>query len=91
MFTDILFQHSLPDLSCTQAGCILDFNFREKTRFNSPGACSLEYMNGIKIIIEHLLNWDTVNQKSKGEGILGTVEAFGPAHEEQGRKTLHSH
>ena len=91
MFTNISFQHSLPDLACTQADCILDFNFREKTRFNSPGACSLEYMNGIKIIIEHLLNWDTVNQKSKGEGILGTVEAFGPAHEEQGRKTLHSH
>ena len=32
-----------------------------------------------------------ITRKSKGEGILGTVEAFGPAHEEQGRKTLHSH
>jgi hypothetical protein len=27
----------------------------------------------------------------KGEGIFGTVIAFAPAHEEQGRRSLHSH
>ena len=30
-------------------------------------------------------------QTSKGKGILGSVVAFAPVDEEQGRKTLHSH
>ena len=31
------------------------------------------------------------NQRAKGKGVLGTVISFGPADEEQGRGTLHSH
>ena len=31
------------------------------------------------------------NQESKGPGIFGTVIAYAPADEEQGRKTLHHH
>ena len=37
-----------------------------------------------------MLQWDK-NQRPKGDGIFGQVVAFVPAHEEQGRKTLHSH
>jgi len=43
------------------------------------------------IVIETLFNWDTKNQEAKGPGIFGTVVAFAPADEEQGRKTLHRH
>jgi len=56
-----------------------------------PGACSLEFQNIMDIVIEPLFNWDTKNQEAKGPGIFGTVVAFAPADEEQGRKTLHRH
>ena len=42
-------------------------------------------------MVEDLLQWDPVNQKSKGKGILGSLLAFAAANEEQGRNTLHSH
>ena len=42
-------------------------------------------------MIEDLLQWDLQKQVAKGKGVLGTVKAFAPADEEQGRKTLHSH
>ena len=38
-----------------------------------------------------MLNWDPNKQQARGKGIFGTVLAFAPAHEEQGRRTLHSH
>ena len=56
-----------------------------------PGACSLEYQNVKKIIIETLLQWDDKKEEAKGVGIVGTTKAFVPADEEQGRGTLHSH
>ncbi len=56
---------------------------------NNPGACSLELQNVMQILLECLLKWDTTTQTSKGKGILGTVNAFAGADEEQGRKTLH--
>ena len=58
---------------------------------NYPGACSIEFQNIMQIVIETLFNWDTKNQVAKGPGIFGTVVAFAPADEEQGRKTLHRH
>ena len=84
-------QHKLPDINSSDELCIADFNLRKKDRITYPGACSLEYQNVIKILIEDLLQWDPVKQKAKGKGVLGTVVAFAPADEEQGRKTLHSH
>ena len=45
----------------------------------------------MQIVIETLFNWDTQKQVAKGPGIFGTVVAFAPADEEQGRKTLHRH
>ena len=60
-------------------------------RLTYPGACSLEYQNIIKIVIEDLLQWDIKKQIAKGVGIIRTVEALALANEEQGRPTLHSH
>ena len=51
----------------------------------------MEYENIIQILIEDLFQWDMKNQRAKGKGVLGTVISFGPADEEQGRGTLHSH
>ena len=45
----------------------------------------------MEIVIETLFNWDTKKQVARGPGIFGTVVAFAPADEEQGRKTLHRH
>ena len=71
--------------------CVADFKLRQKTRLTYPGACSLEYQNIKKIVIETLLQWDCIKQKPKGKGVAGTVRAFAPGDEEQSRGTLHSH
>ena len=81
----------MPDLDCTQGECVADFNLRQKTRLTYPGACSLEYQDIIRIVIEDLLQWDIKKQCAKGKGIIGTPLALAPADKEQGRKTLHSH
>ena len=86
LFIKIIFlthhkQHRLPDLDCSKGDCIADFNLRKKTRLTYPGACSLEYQNIIKIVIEDLLQWDIKKQIAKDKGIIGTVEALAPAHE----------
>ena len=79
----------LPDL--TSSDCIADLKLRQHIRRHYPGACSLEFQSAMEIVIETLFNWDTKKQKAKGPGIFGTVVAFAPADEEQGRKTLHRH
>ena len=79
----------LPDL--TSSDCIADLKLRQHIRKHYPGACSLEFQSAMEIVIETLFNWDTKKQKAKGPGIFGTVVAFAPADEEQGRKTLHRH
>lgn len=43
------------------------------------------------MFVKCLLRWNPKTQRSEGEGILGDVIAFAPAHEEQGRHTLHTH
>ena len=45
----------------------------------------------VQIVIESLFQWDIKAQKAKGPGVLGTLLAYAPADEEQGRKTLHMH
>ncbi len=64
---------------------------RGKTRLKYPGACSLEFQSIMQVLIDKLFNWDIKTQKARGPGIFGTVLAFAPADEEQGRKTLHRH
>ena len=71
--------------------CLADFVFRKSYRLRYPGACSLEYQSVVQIVIESLFQWDIKAQKAKGPGVLGTLLAYAPADEEQGRKTLHMH
>ena len=66
--------------------CIAEISLQKKNRLEYPGACSLEFQSLMQILIESLFNWDATNQKSKGPGIVGTVIAYAPADEEQGRK-----
>ena len=55
-----------------------------------PGACALEYQSIVDIVIKVLLGWD-MNKQEGGVGIFGELKAWAIAHEEQGRKPLHSH
>ena len=55
-----------------------------------PGACAQKYHSAIQIVMGCLLGWDTKKQRGT-VGILGIVEAFCQAIEEQGRGTLHRH
>ena len=71
--------------------CVADFKLRSKTRLTYPGACSLEYQNIKKIVIETLLQWDCIKQKPKEKGVVGTLRAFAPGDDWQSRGTLHSH
>ena len=90
-FIRLNFQHEIKANNVSEEDVLVDFKLRERTRLNYPGACSLEYENIIQILIEDLFQWDSTKQRSKGKGVLGTVEAVAPADEEQGRGTLHSH
>ena len=71
--------------------CVADFNSCFNTRHTYPGACSLEYQNIKKIVIETLLQWDIKNQRSKGKVVVGTVRAFARGDKEQSRKSLNGH
>ena len=70
--------------------CLLEIKLRKETRLKYPGACALEYEHVMSVFLEDLLQWDK-KKCAKRPGVLGTVLAFGPADEEQGRGTLHSH
>ena len=69
---------------------LIDFEFRQRQRLRYPGVCSLVYQHLMKITLECLLGWDSKMQTGK-PGVLGTLEAYAMATEEQGRKTLHWH
>ena len=84
-------QHTIPSLNSSDKECLADFEICQKVRITYPGACSLEYESIMQILVEDLLQWDMKKQKAKQPGVVGTVEAFGPADKEQGRGTLHSH
>ena len=55
-----------------------------------PGACAQEYHSAIQIVMECLFGWDAKKQQGT-VGVLGIVEAFCQAIEEQGREPLHGH
>ena len=71
--------------------CVYEFIVRQKQRLTYPGACAIQYQDFFDILVSELLQWDMRTQSAKRPGVIGTVEAFGPADEEQGRGTLHSH
>ena len=64
--------------------------FRRDERIKYPGACAQEYHSAIKIVMENLFGWDEKKQRGR-PGILGTLQAYCEAIEEQGRGTLHGH
>jgi len=45
----------------------------------------------MQIVVEILLGWDSNKQKGTEDGIVGELDAWGMAVEEQCRKTLHAH
>jgi hypothetical protein len=71
--------------------CAADFVIRRATRKKYPGACSLEFQNIMKILIEKIFSWDHDAQHSKNLTPLGDINAWIQAIEEQGRGSLHAH
>ena len=55
-------------------------------RLKYPGLCALNFEWLLKAVLNHI-----VGDNDLKEGIFGTLEAYGAAVEEQGRKTLHAH
>ena len=50
------------------------------------------YFEGVmQIVLEILLGWNSKEQRGTEDGIMGELDAWGMAVEEQARKTLHSH
>jgi len=81
----------MPSLDSSEEQCIADFNLRKKTRLDFPGACSLYFEGVMQIVLEVLLGWNSKEQRGTEDGIMGELDAWGMAVEEQARKTLHSH
>ena len=70
---------------------LASMNVRRQVRFDHPGLCAEEYNQIIDLVIKHLFNWDSENQKSMGAGLFAVILAWCLATEEQGKKTLHGH
>ena len=81
----------MPSLDATEEECIADFTIRKENRLDFPGACSLNFEGVMQIILSELLAWDSDKQEGSEDGIVGELDAWGMAVEEQARKTLHSH
>jgi len=71
-------------LYCEERDCIVDFKIRKRSRMMYPGACSIEYQSIVQILLEILFGWDSKKQEGSC-GILGTLDAYAVAHEEQGK------
>ena len=79
-------EHEMPSLDCEERDCIVDFKIRKRSRMMYPGACSIEYQSIVQILLEVLFGWDSKKQEGSC-GILGTLDAYSVAHEEQGKFT----
>ena len=91
LLTFFISKYTLPSLDATEEECIADFTLRKETRLDFPGACSLYFEGVMQIVLEVLLGWDSKEQRGTEDGIMGELDAWGMAVEEQARKTLHSH
>ena len=80
----------MPSIKSNDKECILDLQLRSHIRNTYPGACAIEFLSQLEILISKLICWD--DKEAIGHpGIFGEAEAYGVAIEEQGRKTLHGH
>ena len=75
----------------TEESLLFQFDIRKRRRTNLPGLCAEEYRRVLRVVVEHIFQWDTYNKKSRGRGLFGELLAWTCATEEQGRKTLHGH
>jgi len=75
----------------TDADILADFQFHRETRFEYPGLCAEEYQRVVQLVIKHVFNWNTEEQKANGVGLFAEVLAWCLATEEQARKNLHGH
>jgi hypothetical protein len=73
-------------LKCSEEDCLPDFVPRKDARLKNQGSCSLEFQSVMQILTEHMLKLYTKTKTSKGKGILGTLQAFVGADEEQDKK-----
>ena len=90
LFSNANCSHYIPSTSQIMdlQNCILDLQFRKKTRSTYPGACAHEFESIMQIVIEVLIGW----KDGKGvSGIFGVPIAFADSVEEQCRYTLHAH
>lgn len=61
-------------------------------RVKYPGYCAHDFDSVLKIVIEHVIGWDSnAGTGNINKGAFGKCEAWYTPVEEQGRKTLHSH
>ena len=68
--------------------CLLDLQFRKKTRSTYPGACAHEFESVMQVVKEVLIGW---KDGQGSNGIFGVPLAYADSVEEQMRYTLHSH
>ena len=80
----------LPSLQSNETEHLACFHVRQRNRLLYPGACSLEYQSMVQIALECLFGWDVKTQKGRAR-ILGILEAWCRADEEQGRGDVHGH
>ena len=70
---------------------VSEFTIRQKIRYECPGLCAEEYQRVIHLVIKHIFQWNTEEEKSTGVGLFSKLLAWCLATEEQGRKSLHGH
>jgi hypothetical protein len=70
---------------------LMEFKVRQKIRFECPGLCAEEYQRVIHLVIKHIFQWDTEEEKSTGIGMFSELLAWCLATKEQGWKSLHGH
>ena len=80
----------MPSIESNDKECILDLQLRSYDRNTYPGACAIEFLSQLEILISKLICWD--DKEAIGHpGIFGEAEAYEVAIEEQGWKTLRGH
>ena len=53
----------LPDLNYSDEECILEFKIWSNLRNIYPGACAIEFLSQIDILINKLIGWNIKEQK----------------------------
>ena len=84
-------KQKMKDYNISDKVCIADFHLYSKNRNLYPEANALEFWPLVQIIARCLLQWNQDNNKSKGRGFFGQIDAYGSAFEEQEKENLYMH